>query len=337
MLLPDVDGLALARAIRAGSAEGRLHLLLLSSSHHIDRDAARAAGIAQCLTKPVRQSELFDSLINAVAGEVAQADRPASSVRGRGGQRVLVVEDNHVNQMVATGLLETAGYAVDVVADGIEAVDALAGRHGYAAVLMDCRMPRLDGFDATRAIRAGEPEGVRVPIIAMTASALEGEQERCLASGMDDFLTKPVDPARLFRALRKWIDGSATSTSPAREPAMETIVDLDRMRMLDSMRRDGTSLFERASANFAANAPGQLGDIRTAVAAADATALVATAHKLKGSALNLGLPLVGEAAFALENLGDTGTTDGAADLLSRLESELDRALAALAELAEGGL
>ena len=253
MLLPDVDGLALARAIRAGSAEGSLHLLLLSSSHHLDRDAARAAGIAECLTKPVRQSELFDSLVNALSGEVAHHDLPAAAERGRGGVRVLVVEDNHVNQMVATGLLETAGYAVDVVADGIEAVDALAGRHGYAAVLMDCRMPRLDGFDATRAIRAREPDGERVPIIAMTASALEGEQERCLAAGMDDFLTKPVDPARLFRSLKKWTDGAATSQDPPRprEPALDSIVDLDRMRMLDSMRRDGSSLFDRASANFA--------------------------------------------------------------------------------------
>jgi two-component system sensor histidine kinase/response regulator len=340
MLLPDVDGLALARAMRAGSAEDNLHLLLLSSSQYIDRDAARAAGIAQCLTKPVRQSELFDSLLNALAGEVAQDDRPAAAEHGRGGQRILVVEDNQVNQMVATGLLETAGYAADVVADGIQAVDALTGPHGYAAVLMDCRMPRLDGFDATRAIRAGEPEGVRVPIIAMTASALEGEHERCLAAGMDDFLTKPVDPARLFQVLRHWLDGATTpsaSPSPPREPAMDTIVDLDRMRMLDSMRRDGTSLFDRASANFTAHAPEQVGDIRAAVEAADATALVATSHKLKGSALNLGLPLVGEAALALENLGDTGTTDGAADLLSRLESELDRALAALSELAEGGL
>ena len=100
---------------------------------------------------------------------------------------------------------------------------------------------------------------------------------------------------------------------------MDNIVDLERMRMLDSMRRDGTSLFERASANFTANAPDQLGEIRAAVDAADATALVATAHKLKGSAANLGLPLVGEAAFALENLGDTGTTDGADELLATLE------------------
>jgi HPt (histidine-containing phosphotransfer) domain-containing protein len=160
---------------------------------------------------------------------------------------------------------------------------------------------------------------------------------------MDDFLTKPVDPTRLFRVLQKWADGDRTTpttnttTRTAREQSMNDIVDLDRMRMLDAMRRDGTSLFERASANFTAHAPGQLAEIRAAVDAADATALVATAHKLKGSAANLGLPLVAEAAFALENLGDTGTTDGADELLARLADELDRGLAALAELAERGL
>ena len=341
MLLPDIDGLALARAIRAGTADRRLHLLLLSSSHHVDQDAARAAGVAQCLTKPVRHSELFDSLVDAIAtDELVEQAAPGNAPASGSGPKVLVVEDNHVNQMVATGLLESAGYAADVVADGIGAVDALAGDHGYAAVLMDCRMPRLDGFDATRAIRARERDGARVPIIAMTASALEGEKERCLAAGMDDFLTKPVDPARLFRALREWIDEDRhppAHTSPAREPNMNNIVDLERMRMLDSMRRDGTSLFDRASANFTAHAPEQLGEIRAAVEAADPTALVATAHKLKGSAANLGLPLIGEAALALENLGDTGATDGADDLLATLQAELDRGLAALGELRDGGL
>ena len=128
-------------------------------------------------------------------------------------QRILVVEDNQVNQMVAVGLLESAGYIADVAEDGLEAVAAMAGDHGYAAVLMDCRMPRMDGFTATRAIRAQERLGVRVPIIAMTASALQGERERCIESGMDDFLTKPVDSARLQRVMRQW------TTDDIAEPA----------------------------------------------------------------------------------------------------------------------
>jgi PAS domain S-box-containing protein len=344
LLLPDGDGLALARAIRAGTGHRGLHLLLLSSAQHVDADAARAADVSRVLTKPVRHSELFDSLVDAVATVGDAAPRPgheeagAPSAGGGRGRRVLVVEDNEVNQMVATGLLEARGFTVDVVNDGVEAVAALTGDHGYAAVLMDCRMPRLDGYDATREIRAREPDGERVPIIAMTASALEGERDRCLAVGMDGFLTKPVDPVQLFRVLQEWTGGGspAAESTPA-EPDLDRVVDLERMRMLDSMRRDGTSLFDRAAANFGANAPGQLEAIRAAVTAADAANLVATAHKLKGSATNLGLPAVGEAAAALEHLGDSGTTHGAEELFSRLTVELDTALAALASLVERGL
>ncbi len=345
LLLPDGDGVALARAIAAGTPHSTPRLLLLSSGHHVDLSAARAAGISKSLTKPVRQSELFDSLVEAVASGAVEGrydtDAPAAEPLGR---RVLVVEDNQVNQMVAVGLLESAGYVPDVVGDGQEAVLAVVPGHEYVAVLMDCRMPRLDGFDATRAIRAQEPDGQRVPIIAMTASALEGEEERCRAAGMDDFLTKPVDPVRLLRVVRHWVGQTAdvpestTPTSPVAPAWPESgVVDLDRMRMLDEMRRDGSSLFERASANFVQQAPAGLAGVRAAVASGDAVALVASAHRLKGSATNLGLPALGEAAGALEELGDTGTTDDADARLTVLVSALDHALTALEELRARGL
>ncbi len=124
---------------------------------------------------------------------------------------MLVVEDNQVNQLVATGLLESLGCSVDLADDGVEAVERLTRTHGYDVVLMDCRMPSLDGFDATREIRAHEPDGRRVPIIAMTASALEGERERCLAAGMDDYLTKPIDAGELERVVREWAHAPAAS------------------------------------------------------------------------------------------------------------------------------
>jgi len=270
-------------------------------------------------------------------------------------QRVLVVEDNQVNQMVAVGLLESAGYTTEVAVDGVEAVTALEGEHGFAAVLMDCRMPRMDGYTATRAIRTQEESGCRVPIIAMTASALEGERERCLESGMDDFLTKPVDSARLHRVLRQWIrdtsaEGGASVTpappstaaeaAAAEPPAVplgdtlptveqRDVVDVSRIEMLHEMVKDGVSLFQRSSGNFIAHAQDHLTAIGAALDTADADQLMATAHKLKGSALNLGLPRVGAAAFELEERGREQRLDGAKAAYSALSREMGLALATL--------
>jgi two-component system sensor histidine kinase/response regulator len=257
--------------------------------------------------------------------------------------RVLVVEDNQVNQMVAVGLLESVGYATDVAVDGVEAVAALAGDHGYAAVLMDCRMPRMDGYTATRTIRANESPGAHVPIIAMTASALEGERERCLDCGMDDFLTKPVDSARLHRTLRQWIGISdesqpapaAAAPSPAAAPpaaappTQADVVDTERIDMLHEMVKDGVSLFQRSSGNFIAHAQDHLTAIGGAVDGADAEQLMATAHKLKGSALNLGLPRVGAAAYELEERGREGRLEGAAAAYAVLAREMGLAVKAL--------
>jgi two-component system sensor histidine kinase/response regulator len=257
--------------------------------------------------------------------------------------RVLVVEDNQVNQMVAVGLLESVGFATEVAVDGVEAVEALAGDHGFSAVLMDCRMPRMDGYTATRTIRENEPPGRRVPIIAMTASALEGERERCLACGMDDFLTKPVDSDRLHRTLRHWVGEDEPKADPAPGPASRDtlaaghatpapagdLVDGERIDMLHEMVKDGVSLFQRSSGNFIAHAQDHLTAIGSAVADGDAEQLMATAHKLKGSALNLGLPRVGAAAFELEERGRAARLDGAEAAYSTLSREMGLALAAL--------
>ena len=292
----------------------------------------------------------FTARFAAATGDGLGAVRPARQPRPAGSakERVLVVEDNHVNQMVAVGMLENAGFDAEIAADGVEAVAALTAGHGFAAVLMDCRMPRMDGFAATRAIRAQEEPGRRVPIIAMTASALEGERERCLESGMDDFLTKPVDSMRVERVLHQWIDGAdeaaaardvddlaaldavdaPTDESDARAGA--DVVDGERFDMLHEMVREGVSLFQRSSGNFIAHAQDHLAAIRSAVDAADAEDLCATAHKLKGSALNLGLPRVGQAAAELEEQGRAGVLDGSAAAYGALAREMDQALAALA-------
>jgi hypothetical protein len=255
-------------------------------------------------------------------------------VAGAAGERphLLVVEDNPVNQLVALGILETLGYAADTADDGQEAVEAW--RTGaYAAVLMDVQMPRMDGYAATRAIRALEGDGERVPVLAMTAAAVEGEREKCLQAGMDDFLTKPVNPEALGAMLQRWVHEQAPrarEASPERRPA-DGVLDLDRLDMLRDLDPTSTTYLDRAIANFIARAPESVGTLRRAVAAQDREGLTQAAHRLKGSALNLGMPAVGHLAYELEMLGDSGVTTGATALLEALEEALVQAVARVRE------
>jgi two-component system sensor histidine kinase/response regulator len=269
---------------------------------------------------------LHDSMTTAPPVEADEA--PAS--------RVLVVEDNEVNQMVAVELLQSIGFVAVVVPDGVEAVAALTGDHSYDAVLMDIQMPRMDGYAATRAIRAQERPGSHVPIIAMTASALSGERERCLAAGMDDFLAKPVDIDQVEHVVRQWIahtdtepDWAAAPTFVEAEPEEDPVLDLDRVEMLAEMVKDGESLFRRASGNFLNHAEKSLADIGAALAHDDPDELRSTAHKFKGSALNLGLRRVGAAAYLLEERGTNGDLPGGADDLELLKAEVTEAIAQL--------
>jgi CheY-like chemotaxis protein len=336
LMMPGMDGLELARRVKADPTIAGVTLLLLSSDQTVGNREAREAGIEVALSKPVRHSELYDLLVSALASELATAPREKEPTAPALGLTILVVEDNAVNQLVATGLLENLGCKVDVAQDGIEGVAMLTGEHPYAAVLMDCRMPRMDGYDATRAVRAQEPAGRRVPIIAMTASALEGERERCLAAGMDDFLTKPVDRDDLERLVRRWAGPQAQATPDARPessgrtaPAM--VLDPVRVRMLDELEKDGVSFFELTATSFSGRIHDQVQAIRDAVEAGDPKSLLSSSHLVKGSALNLGLPLVAAAAARLEALAETGRATEADEMLAELAHQVERALEALRE------
>ena len=193
----------------------------------------------------------------------------------------------------------------------------------------------MDGYDATREIRRNEAGRRRVPIIAMTASALEGERERCLEVGMDDFLTKPVHAAALERVMRQWVQPSgapaplAEAVTHLPAPTDGDVLDQERIEMLSSLVKDGVSLFERTVAAFSSQADLQLEAIRAAIDARDPDALRAAAHPLKGAALNLGLPRVAASARALEELGIAGTTEDAESLFTTLRRDVDEASAAL--------
>ena len=215
--MPEMDGVELARRIRADATLGGVRLLLLTSSaRRGDGAGARAAGFDGFLVKPAPPDALRKVLEamhvqpadrasptlvtrHAVAVPRVAAQAPAPSR----GCRVLLAEDNAVNQRVAVLMLQRLGCRVDVAGNGLEAID-LSGRLPYDIIFLDCQMPELDGYGAARAIRAREVEGHRVPIIALTANAMDGDREECLAAGMDDYLSKPVVMASLATALHRY-------------------------------------------------------------------------------------------------------------------------------------
>jgi signal transduction histidine kinase/CheY-like chemotaxis protein/HPt (histidine-containing phosphotransfer) domain-containing protein len=326
---PRRSGLSLARSLRADPAHGGTVLLLISSTTDLDTTTVRDYGVADFLVKPVQAEALRSTLIQHLA---ADAPGPVDETRlaePGARRRILVVEDNPVNQMVAVGLLQSMGYDADTADDGLVALDMVATRD-YDVVLMDVQMPRLDGYAATREIRAREQEQ-RVPVLAMTAAAIEGERERCLAAGMDDFLTKPVDPEALAAALARVLEGLPPPPKPVppRAHALGRELDLSRLDMLRDMAPGNTTYLDRAIGHFVANAPQALASIRAAIDAQDAGALQQAAHRLAGSASNIGVVPVGEAARNLELVADGGTTDGAADLLGPLDEAVSRGTAAL--------
>jgi CheY-like chemotaxis protein len=226
MQIPGMDGLALARAIKADPAFTGLPLVMLTSV--VQRGHGRQvqeAGIGAYLTKPVRQSQLYACLATVLGVALSPPEIPPAPPtvplvtrhslaedRGRTRPSILVAEDNVVNQKVAVRLLEKLGYRADVAANGQEAVAAME-RLPYAAVLMDVQMPDMDGYAATAEIRRREGAARHTPIIAMTAHALAGEQEKCLAAGMDDYLSKPVQYADLQTTLHRWLTTSTLTPS----------------------------------------------------------------------------------------------------------------------------
>ncbi len=215
LCMPEIDGLELARTITTTPDLSGPRLVLLTSDTEVDQDEAWAAGVREILAKPLPMSRLRGLLSALLAPPAPEATTPTpaapslverSPAGGAVRPRVLVVEDNDVNQVVAEGILASLGYDADLAGDGREALDALE-HTAYDAVLMDCQMPVLDGYDATRELRLRElTQGrPRVPVLAMTASVTEGERERCAAAGMDDFVPKPVTPAELGAALDRWV------------------------------------------------------------------------------------------------------------------------------------
>ncbi|MEX0660125.1 MAG: response regulator, partial [Egibacteraceae bacterium] len=317
MYMADMDGLELARRISADPELGGVKLMLLTSTLDFDPSDVTRAGIAAQLMKPVRLSQLYDSLVRLIAPTTVREQhpvQPASVTPTRG--HVLVVEDNLVNQMVATGILAQLGYRADVAGNGLEALEAL-DRTRYAAVLMDCQMPEMDGYTATAEIRRRPGPTRDTPIIAMTAGAIEGDRERCLAAGMDDYIAKPVDPRDVDAVLTRWIGGAE---------GVAEAVDVERLATLRRLGPADGSLLTQMVDAFADQAVETMAAIRDAESGGDLEALQQSAHRLRGAAANLGAAALADRCLELEQIGEL---TGAAELISSIDIELDRASRAL--------
>jgi len=339
MRLPGMDGLELARTIKSDPALAPVRLVMLTSLTNQDRGELARAGIEASLTKPVRESQLLACLGQVLSHPADTASISAQSAareRAPSTARILLAEDNIVNQKVALRLLEKLGYRADSVANGLEAVEALS-RIAYSAVLMDCQMPEMDGYEATAEIRRREGAARHTPVIAMTAHAMQGDREKCLGAGMDDYLAKPVRPEELDAVLQRWAstDGAAEDAPvPIRLPGRpeHPSIDLAMLNRLRAMNRDGEpDLAAEVFGLFLEDAPRHLEAMRQASTRGDADALRRAAHDLKSSAANLGAMTLSTLCKDLEEMGRAGTTEGAQEKMSTVEAEYERARSALEE------
>jgi CheY-like chemotaxis protein len=227
--MPEADGFALAEAIKKDPAiAGTTIVMLTSAGKPGDAARCRALGVAAYLSKPIKRSDLRDALESALGGPPASSDRPLLVTRhslreARHQGRILLVEDNRVNQLVASRLLERRGHTVVIAGNGNEALAILEAEAfaGFDCALMDVQMPEMDGFECTALIRERErTTGSHLPIIAMTAHAMKGDEGRCLAKGMDGYLSKPIQPEELFDLIEQQFNGPrvAVLSSPGLQP-----------------------------------------------------------------------------------------------------------------------
>ncbi len=333
--MPGLDGLALAGRIRRSPKLAKTGIILLTTADRsVDYAAARRLGINGRIRKPVKRSELLNSLIRLVAPETGEptlslrAPAAASSTRRL---RILLVEDNPVNQRVAVRLLERRGHEVVVAADGAEALSKLYGvlDHRFDVALMDVQMPVMGGYEATAAIRARErTTGAHLPIVAMTAGATEDERESCLRAGMDAYLTKPVRSETLYRLVESFGRAAVSAASGVRG-GKDAGGSLNEAALMAHVGGDQQLLRELVDL-FLEDLPERLAAVRKAVRRRDALALSSAAHALKGAVSHFAAHDTFEFALKLERMGRTGDLEGAEEAFDGLKNEIGRLTHALA-------
>ena len=356
MQMPVMDGVMLARAIKAEPTIAQTKLIMLSSlGEQLEQEELRAVGINACLVKPAKQSCLFNCIADALGSERPAAAAPAltessSAPTMAGRPRILLAEDNTINQEVALGQLDRLGYTADVVSNGREALEAIELKP-YDIILMDCMMPELDGYEATKKIRDLERQKVntrrRLHIIAMTANAMLGDRNKCLSVGMDDYVSKPVQISDLRRALEKW-PGQAQAVGSANLPkekisptpvplkvevaspvvASETVttsaepaVDLERLGDVTGGRLEKA---DRLLGTYLTQAGEIHRDLAAAVDRGDAREVGQLAHKFGGASSSLGMVAVVPSLSQLEQMGMAGKLVGAGEVFREFSMQLER-------------
>ena len=302
--MPGMDGLSLARAIKADASLARTPVVLLTSVGEADRADVAAAGMQHVLNKPVRQSQLLNTLASALGEQLTGTISIPSGSDGTNlappvaqgtpsGLRILVAEDTVINQLVARRMLERLGFRVDVAGNGREVLLAME-RIPYALVLMDVRMPEMDGFETTAEIRKRERETQHhTPIIAMTASAMEGDRQESIAAGMDDFLAKPVRLSDLERVLDRWI------------PTDQAVID--------------SAVEAWLAEAYLEEEPHVLGELRTALSTGEASRVSFAAHRLKGIASAVGAAGLAALCLELEQVARSGDMAHTSSLMEQID------------------
>jgi signal transduction histidine kinase/DNA-binding response OmpR family regulator len=344
--MPDMDGIELAGILKADPETAAMILFLLSSSgERLGAAEAHLKGFADSLTKPVRHSELFDCLISGLnsdlraRGVTEPTTAPAPNLEMMG--MILLVEDNKMNQLVSTKLLEKLGFAFDIANDGGEAVRAVEAKD-YDAILMDCQMPEMDGYEATAEIRRLEGTARHTPIIAMTAAAMEGDRERCLGAGMDDYITKPVRLEAVAGVLQRW----TTPPAPAQEEATNdqgTVssdegpqpLDPSQLELLRSLDDGEGVVLSEIIHEYLVQAEEGRGELARIVEVGDSRALEQAAHSLRGASANIGATALADVCAEMELQGRLEQLEATGRLVEQFDTEFVRVRDALDHLLTG--
>ncbi len=353
MQMPGMDGETLGTKIKKDPVISDTRLVMMTSlGRRGDARRLEDIGFSAYLTKPVKQSDLCDCILTVQNGKHYLKERAEGNIvtrhtiseNRRRALRILIVEDNMINQTITMEMINRLGYQADAVADGQEAVTALESIP-YDLVLMDCQMPVMDGYEATRCIRDPKSAVLNhdIPIVAVTAFAMQGDREKCLDAGMDDYLAKPVKAEDLCEMVEKYLD-SDSSPAPAftaspetevsknvQETSQDAPINIDLIKETSKGNQD----FERKLIDiFITDSEKRLTAIESAVNGSDAGAVRHEAHTVKGSCAYIGADEMREIAFRLEKLGTSGDLEPALEELASLKSEFDRARNYLQEYIE---